>query len=76
MAKIDSGVIDSTGNALKKLTSSERWTFLCIMICALLSIVGIVWFYVNSMDWLVTKYNDTINQQQKEFLDALKQFRL
>jgi hypothetical protein len=45
------------------------------MICALLSIVGIVWFYVNSMDWLIVKYNQTINEQQKEFLDALKQFK-
>lgn len=45
------------------------------MICALLSIVWIVIFYVNSMDGLIDKYNETINQQQKEFLQALKEFK-
>lgn len=73
--KIDSWTIAETGNALAKLTSSERWTFLAIMICALFSIVWIVIFYVNSMDWLIDKYNETINQQQKEFLQALKEFK-
>lgn len=73
--KIDSWTIAETWNALAKLTSSERGTFLAIMICALLSIVWIVIFYVNSMDWLIDKYNETINQQQKEFLQALKEFK-
>jgi hypothetical protein len=57
---------------LTKLTSSERGTFLAIMICALISIVGIVLFYVKSMDGLIDKYNETINKQQSEFLTALK----
>jgi hypothetical protein len=74
-AKIDSWTIAETWNALAKLTSSERWTFLAIMICALISIVWIVIFYVNSMDGLIDKYNETINQQQKEFLQALKEFK-
>lgn len=74
-AKIEPGTIEETGNALAKLTSSERGTFLAIMICALISIVGIVIFYVNSMDGLIDKYNETINQQQKEFLQALKEFK-
>ncbi len=73
--KIDSWTIAETWNALAKLTSSERGTFLAIMICALLSIVWIVIFYVNSMDGLIDKYNETINQQQKEFLQALKEFK-
>lgn len=73
--KIDSWTISETWNALAKLTSSERGTFLAIMIVALLSIVWIVIFYVNSMDWLIDKYNETINQQQKEFLQALKEFK-
>ena len=73
--KIDSWTIAETWNALAKLTSSERGTFLAIMIVALLSIVWIVIFYVNSMDWLIDKYNETINQQQKEFLQALKEFK-
>ena len=47
---VDKGTIEETGNVLQKLTSSERGTFLAIMIAALLSIVGIVIFYVNSMD--------------------------
>ena len=72
---VDKDAIESAGNALTKLTHSERGTFLAVMICALLSIVGIVWFYVNSMDWLIVKYTQTINEQQKEFLDALKQFK-
>lgn len=71
---IDKDTIEETGNALAKLTSSERGTFLAIMICALISIVGIVVFYVKSMDWLIDKYNTTINEQQKEFLTALKEF--
>ena len=71
---MDKWAIQETWNVLTKLTHSERWTFLAVMICALLSIVGIVWFYVNSMSDLIDKYNTTINQQQKEFLDALKQF--
>lgn len=73
--KIDSWTIVETWNALAKLTSSERGTFLAIMIVALFSIVWIVIFYVNSMDWLIDKYNETINQQQKEFLQALKEFK-
>jgi len=74
MTKIDSWTIAETWNVLAKLTSSERWTFLAIMIVALLSIVWIVIFYVKSMDWLIDKYNTTINEQQKEFLTALKEF--
>lgn len=74
MTKLDPWTIAETWNALAKLTSSERWTFLAIMIVALLSIVWIVVFYVKSMDWLIDKYNTTINEQQKEFLIALKEF--
>ena len=74
MVNIEKGTIEETGNVLTKLTSSERWTFLAIMIVALLSIVGIVIFYVKSMDGLIDKYNTTINEQQKEFLTALKEF--
>jgi hypothetical protein len=71
---IEKWTIEETGNVLTKLTSSERGTFLAIMICALISIVGIVIFYVKSMDWLIDKYNETINKQQSEFLTALKEF--
>lgn len=71
---VDKDVVAETGNVLTKLTSSERWTFLAIMIVALLSIVGIVIFYVKSMDGLIDKYNETINKQQTEFLQALKEF--
>lgn len=74
MAAIEKGAIEETWNVLTKLTSSERWTFLAIMLCALASIVWIVIFYVNSMDGLIDKYNTTINEQQKEFLIALKEF--
>lgn len=70
---IEKGTIEETGNVLTKLTASERGTFLAIMIVALLSIVGIVIFYVKSMDWLIDKYNETINKQQTEFLQALKE---
>jgi len=75
MTPVNKDSIESAWNVLTKLTHSERWTFLAVMICALLSIVWIVWFYVNSMDWLIEKYNQTINEQQKEFLEALKQFK-
>lgn len=71
---IDKDTIEQTWNVLTKLTSSERGTFLAIMIVALLSIVWIVIFYVKSMDGLIDKYNTTINEQQKEFLTALKEF--
>ena len=71
---IDKDTIEQTWNVLTKLTSSERGTFLAIMIVALLSIVWIVIFYVKSMDGLIDKYNATINEQQKEFLTALKEF--
>ena len=71
---VEKGTIEETGNVLQKLTSSERGTFLAIMIVALLSIVGIVIFYVNSMDWLIDKYNQTIKKKKKEFLIALKEF--
>ena len=47
---IEKWAIEETGNVLTKLTSSERGTFLAIMICALISIVWIVIFYVKSMD--------------------------
>lgn len=72
---IEKWTIEETGNVLTKLTASERWTFLAIMICALLSIVWIVIFYVKSMDSLIDKYNETINKQQTEFLQALKEFK-
>lgn len=72
---IEKWTIEETWNVLTKLTASERWTFLAIMICALLSIVWIVVFYVKSMDWLIDKYNETINRQQTEFLQALKEFK-
>lgn len=71
---VDKWVIKETGNALSKLTSSERGTFLVVMLTALAAIVATVVLYINSVDNLVTKYNDTINQQQKEFLMALKEF--
>ncbi len=71
---IEKWTIEETGNVLTKLTASERGTFLAIMIVALLSIVGIVIFYVKSMDGLIDKYNETINKQQTEFLQALKEF--
>lgn len=71
---LEKWTIEETWNVLTKLTNSERGTFLAIMIVALLSIVGIVIFYVNSMDWLIDKYNETINKQQTEFLTALKEF--
>lgn len=74
MATLEKWTIEETGNVLTKLTSSERWTFLAIMIVALLSIVWIVIFYVKSMDGLIDKYNETINKQQTEFLQALKEF--
>lgn len=72
---IEKWTIEETWNVLTKLTASERWTFLAIMICALFSIVWIVIFYVKSMDWLIDKYNETINKQQTEFLQALKEFK-
>lgn len=71
---VDKWVIKETGNALSKLTSSERGTFLVVMLTALAAIVATVVLYINSVDNLVTKYNDTINLQQKEFLQALKEF--
>ena len=71
---VDKWVIKETGNALTKLTSSERGTFLVVMLTALAAIVATVILYINSVDNLVTKYNDTINTQQKEFLQALKEF--
>lgn len=74
MVSIDKEVVEETGNALTKITSSERGTFLLIMFIAFISIVWIVRFYVNSMDKLVDKYNETINKQQMEFLTALKEF--
>ena len=74
MVNIDKEVVEETGNALTKITSSERGTFLLIMFIAFVSIVWIVRFYVNSMDKLVDKYNETINKQQMEFLTALREF--
>lgn len=69
---VDKDTIKETWNALSKLTSSERWTFLLIMLVAFISIVSTVILYIRSVDNLVNKYNETINLQQKEFLTALK----
>lgn len=71
---INKDTIESTGNALSKITSSERWTFLLIMFIAFASIVATVILYIRSVDWLIEKYNETINKQQTEFLTALKEF--
>lgn len=71
---IEKWTIEETGNALAKLTGSERWTFLLIMLVAFISIVSTVILYIRSVDNLVNKYNETINLQQKEFLTALKEF--
>ena len=72
MVNIETWAIEETGNALAKLTSSERWTFLLVMLVAFISIVTTVILYIRSMDNLIEKYNATINQQQSEFLTALK----
>lgn len=69
---IDKDTIKETGNALTKLTSSERWTFTLIMIIAFASIVTTVVLYIRSMDWLIEKYNTTIQQQEERFLEAQK----
>lgn len=74
MVNLDKWAIEETGNALSKITSSERGTFLLIMIVAFASIVVTVILYIKSVDWLIEKYNETINKQQTEFLQALKEF--
>ena len=72
MTTIEKWAIEETWNALAKLTSSERGTFLLVMLVAFISIVTTVILYIRSMDNLIEKYNATINQQQSEFLTALK----
>ena len=67
---VDKETIKETWNIVTKLTASERGTFLLVMIVAFVSIVWIVIFYVKSMDWLIDKYNDTIQQQEERFLEA------
>lgn len=74
MTPIEKWTIEETGNALSKITASERWTFLLIMFIAFASIVATVILYIRSVDWLIEKYNETINKQQTEFLQALKEF--
>jgi len=74
MVNIDKEVVEETGNALSKITSSERGTFLLIMVVAFASIVATVILYIRSVDWLIEKYNETINKQQTEFLTALREF--
>lgn len=74
MVSIDKEVVEETGNALSKITSSERGTFLLIMVVAFASIVATVILYIRSVDWLIEKYNETINKQQTEFLTALREF--
>jgi hypothetical protein len=74
MVNLDKWTIEETGNALSKITSSERGTFLLIMIVAFASIVVTVILYIKSVDWLIEKYNETINKQQTEFLQALREF--
>lgn len=74
MVNIEKWAIEETGNALSKITSSERGTFLLIMAIAFASIVATVILYIRSVDWLIEKYNETINKQQTEFLTALKEF--
>ena len=72
MPTIEKWAIEETGNALAKLTSSERGTFLLVMLVAFISIVTTVILYIRRMDNLIEKYNATINQQQSEFLTALR----
>lgn len=71
---IDKDTIEGTGNAITKITSSERGTFLLIMVVAFASIVITVILYIRSVDGLIEKYNQTINKQQTEFLQALREF--
>lgn len=71
---IDKDTIEWTWNAISKITSSERGTFLLIMIVAFASIVVTVILYIRSVDGLIMKYNETINKQQTEFLQALREF--
>jgi uncharacterized protein YoxC len=47
---------------------------LLIMIVAFASIVVTVILYIRSVDGLIEKYNQTINKQQTEFLQALREF--
>lgn len=69
---VDKDAIKETWNIVTKLTHSERWSFILVMFFALLTIVWIVWFYVNSMNGLIDKYNTTIQQQEERFLEAQK----
>jgi hypothetical protein len=50
MVNIDKEVVEETGNALSKITSSERGTFLLIMVVAFASIVATVILYIRSVD--------------------------
>jgi len=47
---IEKGTIEETGNALSKITASERGTFLLIMFIAFASIVATVILYIRSVD--------------------------
>ena len=67
---VDKDTIKETWNVLSKLTSSERWTFILIMVIAFASIVTTVVLYIRSMDKLIEKYNTTIQQQEERFLNA------
>ena len=64
--------IKSAGEVATSLTKSERGTFLAIMITALISIVFLVVYFLNSINHIVQDHNKALSESHKDYLDAQK----
>ena len=64
--------IKSAGEVATSLTKSERGTFLAIMITALMSIVFLVVYFLNSINHIVQDHNKALSESRKDYLDAQK----
>lgn len=68
--------IDSWGNAIHKITSSERWAFVLIMLFCLVTIIFLVIYFLNSIQEILIKHQAALDKQRTEYIQTNKEMRL
>ncbi len=73
MAIPDKETIKEAGNVLNKMSSSDRWFFLLMLAITSACMIAVVMVFQHTVEWLVDRFNNTIDKQQVEFITALKE---
>lgn len=67
--------IKEGGMIVKALSTSERGTFLAVMIGSFIVILILVFYFLSSINHIVEDHNNAIKEQRQEFLQALKDLK-